>query len=439
MRFGGGTHQTEDPTLRRLLSAAAIAALSIGLLVPAADAATTPITSYNYVPSDWDAGTFNCSTGAQAAYTPTHVVGPATPPVGLGSLKVTSVSGSARDLAFGFANTDIPLTTVNAFSGDLYVPSVGGLTPQVSIAAADATPTSAPTKLYFLRYAPTAPADSWVSFDATAATLTWQSFDLATGTYSNVGSGTLAAFNAQYPNLEFGWFNVGPFISDPSQCVPGVYYLDDVRYAAGGVDNTVDFEAPTPTAFTNGSHPSSVLTGTAVTLSATLKTNGVALANQSVGLYLKGTGSKSYKLAKTLVTNSSGAVSYKVAPSSTTSYQWRFASSSANQYAPANASSFTITTRQKVTISSKPTSVSYRGTATIKGRVTPHKSGVTVRLVRIVSGKRIVVASARTTTGGYFTIKAPMTVRGTYPYVVTAVAYTGEAQGQSPSFKITTR
>jgi hypothetical protein len=343
-------------------------------------------------------------------------------------------------LAFGFANTDIPMTQVSAFSGSIYVPSAGGLTPQLSIAAANATPTTAPTTFYFLRYTPTGPADTWNSFDLTTATLTWQSFDTATAAYNIVGSGTLAAFNAQYPGLEFGWFNSAPFVTDPSQCVAGSYYLDDVHYAAGTQDTTVNFEAPTATSFSNGSHPSTVTTGTAVTLSATLTSNGTPLTNQSVGLYAKGPTAKTYTLIKTLTTDSvTGAVSYKVGPSSTTSYQWRFHSSSSNQYAPVNASAITITTKQAVSISSKPTSVSYRGTATIKGRVKPYKSGVTVRLVRIVSGRRIVVASAKTTTGGYFTIKAPMTTRGTYSYVVTAAAYTGEAQDQSSSFKIATK
>lgn len=427
--------------MRRLLTAAAIAALSIGLLVPAAVAATTPIVSYNGLPADWDATSTNCSTGVGSSYSPAHVQGAGTPPAGQGSLKVSASSGVYRDLSFGFASTDIPMTQVSALSGEVYVPSAGGIAPEVTIVGANATPSTAPTTLYILRFTPTATGtDSWVSFDATTATLTWDAVSLSNGAYSNLGSGTLAAFNTQYPSAEFGYFDIAPHITGPSQCVAGTYYLDDVHYATPDGDNTVDFEAPNPTAFTNGSHPSSVVTGTAVTLTATLTSNGSPLTNQSVGLYAKGTGSTSYKLIKTLTTDATtGAVSMRVGPSSTTSYQWRYLSSGSNPYAPANAAAFTITTRQAVSISSKPTSVSYRGTAVIKGRVKPYKAGVTVRLVRIVSGKRIVVASARTTTGGYFTIKAPMTVRGTYSYVVTAAAYTGEAQGQSSSFRIATR
>ena len=75
----------------------------------------------------------------------------------------------------------------------------------------------------------------------------------------------------------------------------------------------------------------------------------------------------------------------------------------------------------------------------IKGRLTPGRSGVVVRLVRVVSGKKVALASSRSTTGGYFTIKAPMLARGTYTYVVTAAAYTGEAVGQSSAFKIATK
>lgn len=415
-----------------------MAALCIGLLVPAADAATSTV-SYNGLPSDWAAKSTNCSTFAESSYAPSHVLGPATPPAGQGSLKVSATAGTTQDLTFGWATSDIPMSQVTAFSGDVYVPNTGGLAPEVTIVGANATPTTAPTALYLLRYTPTG-TDSWVPFDATTATLTWDTVDLSSGTYSNIGSGTLAAFNTQYPNLEFGFFDISPHVTDASQCVAGSFNLDDVHYAVGTNDNTVDFEAPAPTTFTNGSHPSSVLTGTAVTLSATLKSNGTPLTGQSVRLYAKATGSSTYKLVTTLTTDATtGAVSMRVGPKSTTSYQWRFASSGSNPYAPANASAFTIVTRQRVAITSKPTSVLYRGTAVIKGRVTPYRSGVTVRLVRLVSGKRILVASARTGTGGYFTIKALMTVRGTYSYVVTAAAYTGEAQGQSSSFRIATR
>lgn len=428
MRFGGGTHQTEDPTLRRLLSAAAVAALSIGLLVPAADAATTT-TSYNYLPTGWSAKKLACSTGTVGSDSIAHVTGPSAPPSGTGSLKVSVPVGSLAGIGEDFS-TAPALSTLTGLSAQVYYSSATASTPGMRVIASDAN------YAYEFGLSPdTSLANSWVNLDGSGS-LGWTSINLHTGDAGPSGQNTIADFATAHPGTVLRSVSITAGDCDPSAAA---FYVDDLSLTVGSDSTTTDFEAPTPTAFTNGSHPSSVLTGTAVTLSATLKTNGVALANQSVGLYLKGTGSKSYKLATTLVTNSNGAVSYKVAPSSTTSYQWRFASSSANQYAPANASSFTITTRQKVAISSKPTSVSYRGTATIKGRVMPYKSGVTVRLVRIVSGKRIVVASARTTTGGYFTIKAPMTVRGTYAYVVTAVAYTGEAQGQSPSFKITTR
>ena len=104
-----------------------------------------------------------------------------------------------------------------------------------------------------------------------------------------------------------------------------------------------------------------------------------------------------------------------------------------------NASEFTIVSRQRVVVTSKPTSAAYGTNAVLKGRITPHKGGVTVRLVRLVNGQRIVVANAKTVYGGYFTIKAPMKVRGTYTYLVSALPYPGEDLGQSPSFKITTK
>lgn len=409
--------------MRRILTVAASTAAAVGLVIPAAQAATNPSVSYKGLPSDWHALSVPCAPGSPTAYTPAHVTGPVGAPAGVGSLRLAGSSSTSPIVFFG--PTDSPLlSSLTAFDGYVNTPSTAGATPEFDIEASDGSVD------YSLHIA--ASGAGWVHVDTTGATvLSWDSFDNQTSTEAS-GSSTLSDFVTAHPNATFN-----AFVLAPETCGPETYYLDDVHYAVGSVDNTVDFEAPLPAALTNGSHPSSVLSGSVVTLSAHLSSSGTPLAGQTVKLYSHGVGT-SYRLVKSLTTDSSGAVSMRVGLNSTTTYQWRYPATSTN-YAPATASAFTIASRQRVAVSSKPTTTTYRGFAVIKGRVTPNKAGVTVRLIRLVSGKRIVVASARTTTGGYYTIKAPMYVRGTYSYLVSALPYTGENLGQSTTFKITTR
>lgn len=415
--------------MRRLVSVAVFAAISIGLVVPAADAATTPVVSYKGLPSDWFGFYLPCSlSGSPGDYSPTHVTGPSTPPVQQGSLRVDESASRVDVLGVDFGATAPALSSLTAFSGSVYVPSTSVDNGQFVIDASDGSTTD-----YALSLAP-ATRDTWVPLDLTTATLSWQSFDTQSGAPGASGTNTLSDFITAHAGLVVRGVTFEPVAG----CEAGTFYLDNIHYAAGSVDKTVDFEAPLPTGLVNGTHPTSVLTGQSVTLSATLTQSGTAFAGQPVQLWARRTGASAYSVVRTVNTDVNGKVSAVVAPTATTAYQWRYAASG-NNYAPVNASAYFITTRQRVAISSRPAVASYRGYAVVKGRVTPYKAGVTVRLVRTVSGRQVVVGTARTVTGGYFTIKAPMTVRGIATYEVTALAYTGEAGGQSSTFRITTR
>lgn len=411
--------------MRRLFTVAAATAISLGLVVPTANAATTQIVSYKGLPSDWHALSIPCSSGSPAPYLPAHVTGPTGTPSGQGSLRLAGSTTSSPIVFLG--PTDSPLlSTLTAFDGYVYLPSTGGAIPEFDIEASDGSVD------YSLHVS--ASGTGWVHLDTTGTTvLSYDSFNNQTNTGGPSGSSTLSNFVAAHPNATFNGF-----VLLPTGCGPTTYYLDDVHYAVGSTDNTIDFEAPLPAALATSSHPSSVLTGTTVALGARLTSAGSALSGQTVSLYSHGVGTTTYRLVKSLTTDANGAVSARMAVNSTTTYQWRYTGANTN-YAPVNASAFTITSRQRVAVTSKPTSTTYRGIAVLKGRVTPYRAGVTVRLIRLVSGKRIVVTSARTTTGGYFTIKAPMTTRGIYTYLVSALSYPGEALGQSATFKIATR
>ena len=426
--------------MRRLFSVAAVAAVSVGLLVPAADAATTPVVSYNGLPADWLASSLNCTTGADSPYAPAHVADPAGTP-GRGSLRVSSPAGTARDLEFGFGSDSL-LSQVTTFTSDVYVPS-GSPAPEFTIQASDAAPVGTPPKhLYALTVKP-AGNDAWVALDATKAltvhTGTWnsaaQDYDWTTA----AGTQDLSTFASAHPSAWFESFDVSLELGSPADCVASTFYIDNVHYAMGSADTTVDFEVPAPTSLTNGSHPWSIIHGRSTTLSATLKSGATPLSGQTAQLYAKSTGSTTYKLLKTVTTNAAGVASATVTPPNTTNYQWRFPSAGSNPYAPTYAAPYTIVSRQRVTVTTKPTTTRYGGTAYVSGYIRPMKGGVKARLIRLVSGKRIVVGSVSTGPKGVFNIYAPMKVRGTYTYLVSALPYPGQDLGQSASFKITTK
>lgn len=427
--------------MRRLLSVAAVAAVSVGLLVPAADAATTPIVSYNGLPSDWYASTIDCNTGGDAAYAPAHVADPAGTP-GQGSLKVSSPAGVARDLQFGYGPESL-LSQLTAFTSDVYVPS-GGAAPEFTIQASEGGASGTPpTHIYALSVKPVG-NDAWVSLDATKGlTVRTGTWNAATHDYdwtTAAGTQDLSTFASAHATAWFDSFDISLELNSPADCVASTFYIDNVHYATGSVDNTVDFQVPAQTSLANGSHPAAIVNGQSLTLSATLKRAGTPLAGQTVQLYAKSTGSTTYRLLKTVSTNATtGAASARVAPSNTTSYQWRFPSSGSNQYAPTKASAFTIVSRQRVVVTTKPTIVGYGRTAHIDGYIRPIKGGVTARLIRVVNGKRIVVGYAKTGPKGVFNIYAPMKVCGTYTYLVSALPYPGQDLGWSTTFKITTK
>lgn len=425
--FPNAFQLVKGATLRRLLSVAAVAAVSVGLLVPAADAATTPIVSYKGLPGDWQGISFPCSlSGTPGPYSPAHVMGPDTPPAGQGSLKVAGSSTKSPVLFFGPSNAPL-LSTLSAFDAYVFVPTTGGTQAEFDIEASEG-----PVD-YTLSITSTG-TGAWKHLDLTGSTvLNWDSFNNTTNAEDS-GTSTLADFVTAHPNAVFD-----DLVTAPTNCGPSTFYLDDVHYAVGTTDNTVDFEAPTPTSLVNFSRPASVVSGTAVTLGARLTASSTPVAGQTVSLYAHGVGTSTYHLVKSVVTDATGAVSTKVANTSTTTYQWRFASSGSSPYAPANAGAFTIVSRQRVVVTTKPTSVTYGRTAHIDGYIRPIKGGVTARLIRLVNGKRIVVGYAKTGPKGVFNIYAPMKVRGTYTYLVSALPYPGQDLGQSATFKITTK
>lgn len=423
--------------MRRWFCLFAVATLCIGLIGPSAFAVTptTQVSRKQGAPDPWTLGASQCTdptVDASSGIQTPHPYGPSTPPLGQGSLKIALAANATGGLGTQFLpNTG--LSDLSAFDTWVYVPSTGGAQPLIGVTASDNTYD------YALIAPPPATTDTWLHIDFMTAPLTWTSTTTSTQQPGPSGVSTLHDFIAGHPGVIV--FNAG--VVD-SGCGPHTFYVDALTLDVGTNATTTDFEPAYPTAFTLLAHPTSILIGksAAVTARLDLTTQGTSspMGGQTVLLYSRPAGSTAgFKpLWATNTDPSTGIATFPVTPTRSTQYQARFAADG-TAAAPAATVPFTIIVRQRVVVTSKPVRVRLRRTALVRGRVTPNRAGVTVRLVRLVSGRRTTVGTVRTTTGGYFTIKALMRLRGTATYVVTALPYPGEGQGQSVAFKITTK
>jgi hypothetical protein len=383
--------------------------------------------SYKGLPTNWSSQVLNCKTMAESSPSLPHVKGPGTPPAGSGSLKVALPAAS-----FGGIGRDFPagtnLSDLNGFDAWVYFTSTD-FTPSMNIDASDST-----YSYSFYVDANAASPNTWQHVNAGTAQLQWESTKMSDGSDGPAGTNTLADFLATHSGVSLDSVSITGGVC----ATAGAFNVDKLTLGVADTWTITDFEAPFPSTVANFSRPTSVPTGTVVTLGARLTHSNAPGAAETVSLYAHSATNSTYRLVKSLTADSTGAVSMKVAPSSTTTYQWRYSGANTNN-AAANAPAFTIASRQRVAVTTKPTSAGYNTNAVLKGRITPNTGGVTVRLVRLVNGQRIVVASAKTVYGGYFTIKAPMKVRGTSTYLVSALPYPGQDLGQSATFKIATK
>ncbi|MGN6723866.1 MAG: hypothetical protein ACTHJM_14755, partial [Marmoricola sp.] len=201
--------------MRRLFAVAAAAVVSVALMVPAADAATTPVVSYKDLPAGWQNGSIDCTTSAPVALASGRVPGPATPPAGTGSLRIDEASNVSGGIEADFSQTEPSLSTLSAFDAYLYSKSSNGVQAGLFIEAYD--PTTNVT--YQFEHLLTTP-DQWVHVDAVNGLTEWQARD-STGAQVDSGSGTVQSFMSapSHANVKLDQLVVG------GSCDAGSYYV----------------------------------------------------------------------------------------------------------------------------------------------------------------------------------------------------------------------
>ena len=178
--------------------------------------------------------------------------------------------------------------------------------------------------------------------------------------------------------------------------------------------------------------------GKSTTLSANLGVPGV-----SVALLQKAANAKAWSTAKTVTTDASGKASVKVTPKVNTSYQWKFAGTSA--YLASTSSSISVLVSRTATAKLSAKSVKHGTRASVKlsGTVAPSATGLKVTLQQYVKGKwKTLKITAKTKKqklpGGKkavvgFVLTVAARTKGTFVYRVIGAAGKTYASATSPT------
>lgn len=311
----GRAERTEVFGVRRGLSLVAVAAVSVGLVATSASADSAPVTqtSYRGLPAGWRAVTVSCATHKQIPTDIAHVRGPATPPYGRGSLRVSQAKSTTAIAIKAPGRTPPLLNTLTAVNSSFYSPVSGGLIPSLSLEV-----TVGPTSFTLIGLM--VRRGVWINRDLRAgANLVW-----VNNTSGNVVSGTLAQFEKDYPMATLDGFVILGTSSSGAICRAGSFYLDGFHYTVGGTNVKVNFEAPLVTTLTNVARPAKTPAHRLTHVSVRLKQGTRQLVGASVQLWVRPKGVTGFRLLRTVKTNRTGLAATLVAPGKTTSYQWRY-------------------------------------------------------------------------------------------------------------------
>jgi hypothetical protein len=292
-----------------LITVLGVVASSLPLAVPPAVAVGhTTIVSRTGLPNGVTAGASPCEVSGTPKDTITHVKGPGTPPLGVGSLEVKPNASAADGVLVAMTQNQLHHLTTLKVNTD-YLGSGGEF-----LAGVQFTDGSDLDLLY------TAPGSGWHSTNLLTATLVWQDFN----TSEVLGHGTLAEYEAARPDATV--VNWGAFDFDCEINAASDFAVDDFQVATGGGTTIYDFEPPLTAKLSGHASDSSVRAGTKVTITGTLKGSGKPLKNEKLALYRKPAGTTKFKKIGSATTDKHGVATGKAQRVLVTSrYQWRFA------------------------------------------------------------------------------------------------------------------
>lgn len=373
------------------------------------------------------------------------VTGPATPPRGVGSLRLSTGSNG---------NSGIALFDQSYLNYDLS-PVIGfpiSFNPRALIDKgqyyATATDTGAQIQLTVNRPGEAAPFQ--LDADFTPGT-GWQAFDIQTMMFYKDADGP-----ASTEHTLTDWYQTGDSIfavlmgwnynktnDNPNKSL----YLDDLSYGfnigfSQGVTsphpvNEYDFEPASSAPSVTASAAKTIVAGATTTVTATVTSSSTPVPTSHLDLLAKPAGAADFSKVASADTDASGVASITVSPIVNTLYKWVDHGTDQRTEHDGVASSLTGVA-VKTAISGKPSKSSIKrgGSVSFYGDTFPSKAGTAVTLYQAKTGKDKVLDTAKTGKYGAFALHATFASVGKYKLYVYVAKTATNASNSTATYNL---
>jgi hypothetical protein len=393
-----------------MLVAGLVTALTATVALPSARASsTTTVVSRSNLPSGFTdfAGGGPCAPGpGHGEYL--HVAGPASPPIGAGSLELTATPNYQTNL-YDDTIAGTPATDLTRFV----------------VHSDHATADSA--ELHALVVTSTAIFGAVIP-----ATGGWASFDALTAAGE---SGTWSQFLTDNPVATISYLGVALEGCESSDTATA--NVDDLEIGISGQTTRFDFEpasAPTATILGHVDH-TAIVTGKSVTPRVTVSYGGSGVAGVPVNLLARRASSTGYRKIATATTNSAGAAVATVQhPPVTTSYEWQVPSG--GDIAPAISTASKVAVASKLSINLDRSRVKKGKKFTATGVMKPGHTGDRITLFASKKGHVRSLATSKVRGDGSYAVSGKLKKPGGYQVFTTAAADKTNSKGTSPKKKL---
>jgi hypothetical protein len=391
--------------------------------LPASSAqAATTVVSDTGLPAGMVVDEQSACSGTAGGGSYTHIKGPATPPLGVGSLRLTT--GSSPE-SYG-VDYDFPASTaasaLTALSVAHYEPGQQGALATFNIFLTSGAHT-----------------DQLGIDPAAFTTGTWQQSNLLTATLFWFRDSTVQSTNTSWTS----YINANPdatlqvmqaFATSCSPAPSGAdtMYIDDWSIGLNGTTTTYDFE-PTKAAVGISVSSGTITAGHSVTVKGTLTSHGHAVSGVPLQLWAKTFPATSYSKVTTLTTDSLGHVQTSKKPVVQTTYQWRLADP---DYGSARSVTKTVSVHTKLTYTVADKTLHATQKFVMYGGTTPKRPGAEMSLLRVTPKGDVLVEHASVTKDGtyFFSHLLP---KGTDKVFARIPAGAGDLSGHTPTVTVT--
>lgn len=267
---------------------------------------------------------------------------------------------------------------------------------------------------------------AWRTVDAPSRTYSWVKWDNTTQqVVASADPATVPAFMAAHGGDGPGFYTIG------FGCDGTPFHMDALRIGSAGDVTTYDLEGLTTTTTMGGGSTQSIVAGEQVTLTGTLRDgSGGRLPEATVILEAQQFGDGDFRTVEVVPADGTDP-SYVVAPTTRTTYRWRFAGRPLAE--PSVSRPFRVEVATALTAAQQfvPGPESGPDTVRITGVAEPARPGAPVTLWRVAAAgpERIDVRRVDPDGGYLFELESGPTTPGRY--VVTIPAGAGNLAGLS--------